>query len=81
MPKQFASVYFVVALEEEFRMHITDQEAADVKTVGELFNYVLTRTSDTACPGRAVWARFCELMVEHMEVPLEEITPEAPLSL
>jgi hypothetical protein len=81
MPKEFASLFFVVALEEEFRMHISDEEAADVKTVGELFNYVITRMHDTALPGKTVWHRFCELMMEHMELAADEITPEAPLTL
>jgi hypothetical protein len=81
MPKQFASLYFVVALEKEFQMHITDEEAANVTTVAQLFDYVITRTSDTTRTGTATWNRFCDLMVEHMDVARERITPDSALQL
>ena len=81
MPKQFASLYFVVALEKEFQMHITDEEAANVTTVAQLFDYVITRTPDTTQTSTATWDRFCDLMIKHTSVARERITPDAALQL
>jgi hypothetical protein len=81
MMKHFDTLYFVVAMEKEFQMHITDEEAANVRTVGQLFDYVITRTSETTRTGTATWDRFCDLMVKHTGVARERITPDAALQL
>lgn len=39
-------VELVMAIEEDFNIHVTDDEMEGIRTIGELTNFVLTKASE-----------------------------------
>ena len=76
------SVELVMAFEEEFEIEITDQEAQHIITVGDARDCILgklqARAADpSAIDPEEVWLRVKRIVVYHLGLKPEKVTPEA----
>ena len=45
-------VELVMAIEEEFNIHIPDEEVEQIPTVGQTFDYIIKKPGNPSCPMR-----------------------------
>ena len=73
-------VELVLAIEEEFRVHLPNGEVAKMERVGDVADWIL---AEMAREGRGfmseeeVWDRLQEIIVRQTGVPYVEVTREA----
>jgi acyl carrier protein len=78
------SVEIVWAAEDTFGISISNEEAAGMRTVGDLGRCIAQKVAERASvPGRPVlpeldliWPRLVDLVVVEFGVPRERVTPE-----
>ena len=74
-------VELIMAIEDAFGIEIDDEEAAEIRTLGELHRCVyrkLVSTSDLSSEADA-WVRLCDVVVAQMGIDRSELTPEAEI--
>ena len=76
------SVELVMAFEEEFEVEIPDDEAERIVTVGDARDCIVgklrARAEDLdAVDPEEVWARIKAIVVDHIGVRPEKVTPDA----
>ena len=76
------SVELVMAFEEEFEIEIPDDEAARIITVSDARDCIVRKLRErvenaSAVDPEEVWSRVKTIVVEHLGVKPERVTPEA----
>jgi hypothetical protein len=74
-------VELVMALEDAFGIEIPDEEASQIRTVGELFNCVLNKigTGTVTATTDELWNKFCDVFVNQTGVNRSEIRKDAEI--
>jgi acyl carrier protein len=67
---------FILAVEEEFKVSIPDEDYETIVTVKDLCRYVEIRTNSVA-RSEFVFERLRQLISEEFSIPIDEIHPES----
>jgi acyl carrier protein len=74
------SVEIVLRIEDEFSISLPDDELSSVRTVGELYELVLSKLDTTpACLSSKAFYRTRQALVECLGLPRQSIRPSTPL--
>ena len=73
------AVELVMAIEDEFDLHISDDDAAKMITVGDMHDYVVAqlRARGETPSEEAVWKKVHEIVVEQLGVRPEQVVRSA----
>ena len=76
------SAYLIIRIQEEFSIEFTDAELANIATVGELYNLVLSKleTGDS-CRSSQAFYRLRQAMTACLYVPRKSIHPATNLAI
>ena len=71
------TVELVMAFEEEFGVEIPDDDAERIVTVGDARDFIVGKLRERAEDPEAVLSRIKAIVVDHIGVRPEKVTPEA----